>query len=200
MSKTATQSSPDQTLGTPVSPEGRAIPAMPPHSDCLYSLEQLHGALDTMAGTINRQMAGAEPVLVLTVMNGGLVMAGQLLSRLDFLLEVDYVHASRYGDKTEGGQLQWQHEPNMDLQGRRVLFLDDILDRGLTLKALVDYAREKGAASIHTAALIQKRLPEPPAVAADFLGLTVPDRFVYGFGMDYRGYWRNAPGVFVASE
>ncbi|WP_341937042.1 hypoxanthine-guanine phosphoribosyltransferase [Marinimicrobium sp. C2-29] len=183
-----------------MSHEGSAILALPAHCECLYNLEQLHAALDTMALEINQQMAGSDPVLVLTVMNGGLVTAGQLLPRLDFLLEVDYVHASRYGNRIEGGKLQWQHEPNVALEGRRVLFLDDILDRGITLQALVDYAREKGAASVHTAALIQKRLPEPPAVAADFLGLTVPDRFVYGFGMDYRGYWRNAPGVFVASE
>lgn len=199
MPKTAVQSSPAPTLGTPVSREARATSALS-QSDCLYNLEELHAALDAMANAINRQMAGPDPVLVLTVMNGGLVTAGQLLPRLDFLVEVDYVHASRYGDQTEGGELQWQHEPSVDLKGRRVLFLDDILDRGLTLKALIDYAREKGAESIHTAALIQKRLPEPPAVAADFLGLTVPDCFVYGFGMDYCGYWRNAPGVFVASE
>lgn len=200
MPKTAVRSGPDPMTGVPVSREFSAISALPSHSECLYDLAQLHAALDAMAGAINEQMAGPDPVLVLTVMNGGLVTAGQLLPRLNFLLEVDYVHASRYGDKTEGGTLQWQHEPNVELKGRRVLYLDDILDRGITLQALVDYAHEKGAASVHTAALIQKRLPEPPAVAADFLGLTVPDRFVYGFGMDYRGYWRNAPGVFVASE
>lgn len=183
-----------------MSRELSSISALPARSECLYNLTELQAALDAMANAINRQMAGPDPVLVLTVMNGGLVMAGQLLPRLDFLLETDYVHASRYGDNTEGGKLQWQHEPNVDLKGRRVLFLDDILDRGITLQSLVDYAWEKGAISVHTAALIQKRLPEPPAVEADFLGLTVPDRFVYGFGMDYRGYWRNAPGVFVASE
>lgn len=200
MPKTAVLSSQDPTTGVPMKRESSAISTLPAHSECLYNLAELQAALDTMASAINQRMAGPDPVLVLTVMNGGLVMAGQLLPRLDFLLETDYVHASRYGDKTEGGKLQWQHEPNVDLKGRRVLFLDDILDRGITLQALVDYAWEKGAVSVHTAALIQKRLPEPPAVAADFLGLTVPDRFVYGFGMDYRGYWRNAPGVFVATE
>lgn len=173
---------------------------LPARSECLYSQAELEPMMDTMAARIGAEVAGSDPVLVLVVMNGGLVTAGQLLPRFDFLMELDYVHASRYGTALEGGELHWQHKPNVSLEGRRVLLLDDILDRGITLKALVRYVQEHGAVSIKTAALVQKCLPEPPAIEADFVGLEVPDRFVFGFGMDIRGYWRNAPGIYVAPE
>lgn len=176
------------------------LAALPQRSECLYDMETLNGVLDTMAAQINAELAGDDPVLVLVVMNGGLVMAGKLLPRLSFLADLDYVHASRYGAEIEGGELRWQHKPNVSLTGRRVLLLDDILDQGVTLKALVQFVRAQGAASVHTAAFVQKRLDRAPAIAADFVGLTVPDRFVFGFGMDVRGYWRNAPGIFVAPD
>lgn len=178
----------------------RGLEALPTRSERLYSPQELEQVLDTMASQINDVLAGEDPVLVLVVMNGGLVTAGRLVPRLTFLADLDYVHASRYGKDTEGGRLSWQHKPLCSLAGRRVLLLDDILDRGITLKALVEYAHHEGAASVHTAALVQKQLPEAPAIDADFIGLKVPDRFVFGFGMDVRGYWRNAPGIFVAPE
>jgi len=178
----------------------RGLETLPAQSERLYSPQELEQVLDTMAAEINQTLAGEDPVLVLVVMNGGLVTAGKLLPRLSFLADLDYVHASRYGKDTEGGRLSWQHKPIGSLAGRRVLLLDDILDRGITLKALVEYAYHEGAASVHTAALVQKQLPGPPAIEADFVGLMVPDRFVFGFGMDVRGYWRNAPGIFAAPE
>lgn len=183
-----------------MSADYRGLESLPARSERLYSPRELDQVLDTMAAQINAALAGADPVLVLVVMNGGLVTAGKLLPRLTFLADLDYVHASRYGKDTEGGRLSWQHKPMGSLAGRRVLLLDDILDRGITLKALVEYAHHEGATSVHTAALVQKRLPEAPAIAADFVGLMVPDRFVFGFGMDIRGYWRNAPGIFIAPE
>ncbi|WP_347329604.1 hypoxanthine-guanine phosphoribosyltransferase [Marinimicrobium locisalis] len=167
---------------------------------CLHDQASLHHALDRLATDIERTLTGEDPLLVLTVMNGGLVTAGQLLTRLPMALETDYIHASRYGQATEGGALRWVHRPETPLKGRRVLVVDDILDRGLTLSALVDYVRREGARSVHTVALVQKALAQPPAVEADFVGLTVPDRFVFGFGMDWRGLWRNAPGIYIAPE
>ncbi len=164
----------------------------------LYTMADLGEALDRLAQELEAVLAGAEPLLVLTVMNGGLVTAGHLLPRLSVSLEVDYVHATRYGHEQQGGaELRWLHRPETALAGRRVLIVDDILDRGLTLQALVDECRNQGAQSVHTLVLVQKRLSVSPAVEADFVGLTVPDRFVFGFGMDLQGLWRNAPGIYA---
>lgn len=172
----------------------------PDGTTCLHDQESLHRALDRLAADITRAIPGEDPLLVLTVMNGGLVTAGQLLTRLPMALETDYIHATRYGLESEGSELRWVHRPETPLKGRRVLIVDDILDRGLTLKALVEHVREEGVRSVHTVALVQKELPEPAAIEADFVGLTVPDRFVFGFGMDWQGLWRNAPGIYVAPE
>lgn len=176
-------------------------PRLPDDADCLYSMTDLERALDRLAQDIESLLDGPDPLLVLTVMNGGLVTAGHLLPRLAIPLEVDYVHATRYGHRQQGGEeIHWLHWPDTELAGRRVLIVDDILDRGLTLQALVQACREQKVRSVHTVALVQKQLPLSPAVEADFVGLTVPDRFVFGFGMDYQGLWRNAPGIFALPE
>lgn len=173
----------------------------PRGAECLYSLADLERALDRLAQDIQKLLVGSEPLLVLTVMNGGLVTAGHLLPRLSLPLEVDYVHATRYGHSQQGrDELRWLHRPETALAGRRVLIVDDILDRGLTLQALTEAAWRQGATSVHTVALVQKQLSESPAVEADFVGLTVPDRFVFGFGMDYQGLWRNAPGIYALAD
>lgn len=170
----------------------------PDGAERLYSLNELECALDRLAREMENALTGPDPLLVLTVMHGGLVTAGHLLPRLSMPLETDYVHASRYGHRMAGDdQLSWLHRPATPLAGRRVLIVDDILDRGLTLQALVDTCRAQRAHSVHTVAMVQKCLSEPPAIEADFVGLTVPDRFVFGFGMDYQGLWRNAPGIFA---
>lgn len=173
---------------------------LPEGTTCLYDQASLHKALDRLAAEIIAALPAGDPLLVLTVMNGGLVTAGQLLTRLPMALETDYVHATRYGMETEGSELRWLHRPETPLKGRRVLIVDDILDRGLTLKALVEHARAEQVRSVHTVALVQKELPEPAAIEADFVGLMVPDRFVFGFGMDWQGLWRNAPGIYVAPD
>lgn len=179
----------------------RTDPHWPLGAERLYSVAELECALDRLAEGVQSLLAGTEPLLLLTVMNGGLVTAGHLLPRLSLALEVDYVHATRYGHSQQGGdELRWLHRPETALEGRRVLFVDDILDRGLTLQALTEAAWAQGAQSVHTLALVQKQLPEPPAVEADFIGLTVPDRFVFGFGMDYQGLWRNAPGIYALPD
>jgi len=166
-------------------------------SERLYSLTQVDRALDRLAKRLNTDLSGRAPLLVLVVMQGGMVTAGHLLPRLDCVLEVDTLRVTRYGEAPQGGALHWRHKPETPLEGRHVLFIDDILDQGVTLKALVDYAREQGAASVHSAVLARKRLSWPPVIEADFYALEVPDRFVFGFGMDCRGFERNASGIFA---
>lgn len=168
-------------------------------AECLHDRAAVETALDRMAMEITRQLAEADP-LVICVLHGGMPAMGGLLSRLDFPLQVDYLHATRYRGATRGGELHWRVRPEHSLAGRVVLVVDDILDEGLTLAALKDYCREAGAAAVHAAVLVRKELPNPPAAEADFIGLRVGDRYVFGYGMDYKDYLRNAPGIFAVKE
>ena len=168
-------------------------------ADCLASPEQVDAALDRMAAEITAQLADSNP-LVYTVMNGGLIIAGRLLARLNFPLETAYLHASRYGHQLSGNSLlDWRVRPTQDLRGRTVLVLDDILDEGWTLQAILEHLRKEGASEVLSAVLVHKdhQRKARPGMRADFTGVDVADRFVFGCGMDYKGYWRNAPGIYA---
>lgn len=169
------------------------------HSDPVASAAQVDTALDALAQQIADRFAGAFP-LVLALMQGAMVFAGRLLPRLRFPLELDYVHVTRYGAQTQGGDLRWRVAPTAAVKGRAVLALDDILDGGHTLCAVRDRVLELGAASFHCAVLVEKRLACAKPIAADFVGLQVPDRFVFGCGMDARGLWRNLPEIRALRE
>ncbi len=168
-------------------------------ADRLYSLDQLEQALDRMAGEIWSRLEGRNP-LVLCVMNGGLVPFGRLVSRLDFPMQLDYIHATRYRGQTQGGELRWVKRQNEPMQGRSVLIVDDILDEGYTLDALIGECHSQGASEICTAVLAVKLHDRGVGVKADFFGVEVEDRYVFGYGMDYKGYLRNAPGIFAVNE
>jgi hypoxanthine phosphoribosyltransferase len=165
-----------------------------PRSEEVASESAVQAALDRMAHEITAKLAGREP-LVMPVMNGGLVFAGQLLPRLGFALDLSYVHVRRYGRETRGGELVWIAGPHESVTGRTVLLLDDILDEGQTLLAIRSRLYELGAVEVLLAAFAVKIRPERPKVMADFSGIRVPDRFVFGFGMDVGGRWRNLPSV-----
>ena len=165
-------------------------------ADCLATREVMEAALDRMAAAITARLAGTDP-LVLCVMTGGVVVAGLLLPRLNFPLRLSYVHASRYRGATSGGALAWHYRPSDDIRGEQVLVLDDILDEGLTLDAVIHACRDDGAAGVHSAVLVEK--DRPHVCQADVVGLVVPDRYLYGYGLDYKGYFRNAPGIYAVS-
>jgi hypoxanthine phosphoribosyltransferase len=170
-----------------------------PRSDEIVSAEAVQAALDRMARDITARLADRHP-LVVTVLNGGLVFAGQLLPRLPFALEIGYVHVRRYGRETKGGELVWIAGPQESVTGRTVLLLDDILDEGQTLLAIRSRLYELGASEVLLAAFAVKIRPELPKVMADFTGVRVPDRFVFGFGMDVGGRWRNLPSIRALKE
>jgi len=165
-------------------------------ADCLYTLNEIDLALDTLAVSISERYAQSNP-LILCVMNGSVVTTGRLLPRLSFPLELDYIHVTRYGDKTVGGTLNWLHKPTTVLRDRHVILVEDIYDEGVTLKALRDYCEGMQAKSVSCVTLIDKLHDNKIGIAPEFIGLTVPDRYVFGFGMDYQGYWRNAPGIYA---
>jgi hypoxanthine phosphoribosyltransferase len=167
----------------------------------------LHGpaavaeALDRMASEIAAALDGTLPI-VLCVLNGGIIPTGRLLSRLAFPLETDYLHATRYRGKTTGDrEIVWLCKPHLSLRGRTLLLVDDILDEGHTLKAIVEYCRNAGAARVYTAVLVEKLHDRRVAgMTADFIGLAVEDRYVFGCGMDYKGYLRNLDGIFTLGD
>jgi hypoxanthine phosphoribosyltransferase len=167
-------------------------------ADLLVSGSEVSTAIDRIAEEITGQLKESNPVL-LCIMNGGLIFTGQLLTRLLFPLEVDYVHATRYGHETKGTHLHWTVKPQIDLKDRTVLLLDDILDEGVTLAAIADYCRLQGAAKVLMAVLVEKLhlRKVTPGMRADFSGIEVGDRFLFGYGLDYKGYWRNAPGIYA---
>ncbi|MEX1197074.1 MAG: hypoxanthine-guanine phosphoribosyltransferase [Pseudohongiellaceae bacterium] len=167
-------------------------------AECLYSRAEVESAIDRLAEALTEDLAGDNPLL-LCVMNGGIVFSGALLTRLPFRLQLDYVHASRYRGALSGADLHWIHRPGTPLEGRCVLVLDDILDEGDTLAGIRDWCLEQGAARVVTAVLVDKQhdrrctaLPE-----ADHTALYAEDRYLFGYGMDCREYWRNAPGIFA---
>lgn len=168
-------------------------------ADCLHDQAAVEKALDCMAEEINRDMA-VDDVIVICVMNGGLVTSGLLLPRLDFALRVDYMHASRYRERTSGDELHWKVEPSQSLAGRNLLIVDDILDEGYTLDAILRFCGQANPASVRTAVLIQKLHDRGVRPPVEYVGLTVPDRYVFGYGMDYKGYWRNARGIYAVAE
>jgi hypoxanthine phosphoribosyltransferase len=165
-----------------------------PASEEIVDAGRVQASLDRMAREITGRLAGRQP-LVITVLNGGLVFAGQLLPRLPFALETSYVHVRRYGRESKGGELVWIAGPQESVTGRAVLLLDDILDEGQTLLSIRSRLLELGAAEVLLAVFAVKVRHGPPKVMADFSGIRVPDRFVFGFGMDVAGLWRNLPSV-----
>ena len=167
-------------------------------ADCLFDKKEVYRALDTMAEEITKDLKKSNP-LVLCLMTGGLVPTSELLIRLDFPLELDYIHASRYGGDTRGTDLTWRAKPKQSLAGRDVLVIDDILDEGETLKAIVEFCQGEKVNRLFTAVLVDKNHDRKTGMKkADYVGLEVPDRYVFGFGMDYKGYLRNVPGIYAA--
>jgi hypoxanthine phosphoribosyltransferase len=167
-------------------------------ADCLVSEQEVQAAISKMAKDITSRLKDSNPLLF-CVMNGGLIFTGQLLPKLQFPIQAEYLHATRYRQETTGGILDWKLRPDADMNGRTVLIVDDILDEGTTLCAIADYCRTHGAKEVYTAALVDKNHDRKaqPDLKADFTGLEVEDRFLFGYGMDYKGYWRNAPGIYA---
>ncbi len=169
---------------------------------CIYTANEVEAALDKMAKKIHDEFCDKNPIL-LCVMIGGMVPMGNLLPRLDFPLEVDYIHATRYRGEVRGTELIWKFKPTTSFEGRSVLIVDDILDGGITLQCIVDYIKEQDASEVKTAVLVDKPMKRVPEglQQADFVGLDVEDYYIFGYGMDYHEYLRNAPGIFrVADE
>ena len=168
-------------------------------SELIHSAQAVEAAIERLASQINASLSGSNPV-VMCVMGGAVVFAGQLLPKLNFALEVDYVQASRYHNQTQGQQLVWKMMPRDNVRGRTVLLLDDILDEGHTMAAIKQKCLEQGAERVVIAVLTEKVLDHAKPIVADFVGLVVPNRYVFGCGMDVHGWWRNLPAIYALKD
>jgi hypoxanthine phosphoribosyltransferase len=170
-------------------------------AECIHDMAAINEALDRMAVKITQKLKDSNP-LILCVMIGALIPTGHLLTRLNFPLEVDYIHATRYRGTTRGGDLHWLVEPRQSLKGRTVLIVDDIMDGGLTLAAIMDYCKQSDAKEVYSAVMVNKiRTREAGVVSEpDFTGLDTEDKFLFGFGLDYEEYLRNAPGIYAVAK
>ncbi|MBT3530007.1 MAG: hypoxanthine-guanine phosphoribosyltransferase [Gammaproteobacteria bacterium] len=176
------------------------IIAVSSRARCLLDESQVENGLDRMAVKISESLSELNPILM-CIMNGGLIVSGKLATRLNFPLEIDYLHATRYRDKTTGADLEWKSYPNLDLTNRVVLLVDDILDEGATLEKIINYCNSQGASSVYSAVLLDKKhTRKVPGLLADFVGFEIDDFYLYGYGMDYKGHLRNANGVFAIDE
>jgi hypoxanthine phosphoribosyltransferase len=173
-----------------------AVLAARQRAELLVSAADVLAAIERLAVRLSLRLGDANPIF-LAVMHGALPLAGALLPRLNFPLQVGYLHVGRYRQATRGGELEWHAEPGYAIRHRTVVLLDDVLDRGDTLAGLVDWAADAGAREVVTAVLVDKRVNAPRKVQADYAALQCPDRFLFGCGMDFQGYWRNLPAIYA---
>jgi len=168
-------------------------------ADLIVSAIEVDAAVARMAADITARLGNAMP-LVLSVMGGAVVFTGHILPRLRFPLEFDFLHVTRYGDATRGGDIRWLVKPRTSVVGRTVLVLDDILDEGITLAAIRDGLLADGAKEVLCAVFSDKNIGRTKPLAADFVGVTLPNRYVFGYGMDVSGAWRNLPEIYALKE
>ena len=171
-------------------------------AELIYSTKQIQQAIELLAEKINKKLENiSEPVIILPIMNGGLIISGHLITKLNFPVELDYIHATRYRNKISGSELQWKVKPQNSLKDRTLLVIDDIYDEGHTLQAVLNFCEFEEAAQVYSAVLVEKNHPRPKALLkTDFVGMSVEDRYVFGFGMDYKGYHRNLNAIYAVSE
>lgn len=162
----------------------------------IYSADTVAAAVNQMAVCITETMSDQYP-LILCVMGGAVVFTGHLLPQLQFPLSFDYLQVTRYQNTTQGGTISWKVFPQENLRGRVVLVLDDILDEGITLVAIRERVMNCGAKAFYSAVLADKDIGKAKPLQADFVGLMLPDRYVFGFGMDIKGAWRNLPAIYA---
>lgn len=169
-------------------------------SKCVYSKAEVESAFDRMAANITAKLSDTNPIFICVVI-GGIIPLGNLLPRLDFPLEVDYVHATRYQKALKGRELHWLAKPQCNMKDRTIVIVDDVLDGGVTLTEIIKFCEEAGAKNIYSAVLVDKKDArlEGGLPHADFCGLEASNHYLFGYGMDYKGYLRNAPGIYMVA-
>ena len=165
-------------------------------SSVLYSNREIHLANKNIAEEINRDIK-SDALYVLTVMNGGFYFSAHLIPLLKHNIYHDYIHATRYGNKEYGGLLRWIREPEDIIKGKNILIIDDILDEGITLSEIISKCKKMGAKNIFYTALFNKLIDKEKSLFPSYHVLNVPNKFVFGFGLDYQGFGRSLPDLHI---
>jgi len=168
-------------------------------ADLLCAADEVDRAVERMASDISAKLKDEFPV-VLSVMGGAAVFTGRLLPLLAFPLEFGAIEVTRYNNDTQGREISWRLAPRDNVRDRTVLVVDDILDEGITLAAIRQKLAEMGAKRVLAAVLADKEIGRAKPAHADFVGVTVPNRYVFGFGMDAYGLWRNLPAIYALKD
>jgi hypoxanthine phosphoribosyltransferase len=172
------------------------IQALISKSSVIYSEIEIKIVIQNIADQVN-QTIKTDDLYVLCVMNGALIFAGQLLPRLEKNIQYNYIHATRYASSLTGGPIHWLVKPPIDIEGKTVLILDDILDEGITLREIAATCLAMKAKAIFTAVLFDKEIVKEKSYLPNFIGLKVPNRFVFGYGLDCKGLGRNLPHLYA---
>lgn len=169
------------------------------NAELMVPSDVLTATIKDMAKAITAELSNRYP-LVLCVMGGAVVFTGQLLPLLNFPLDFDYLHVTRYNRALQGGCIHWKVFPQINVKERVVLVLDDVLDKGLTLAAIRQHMLKRGVKAFYSAVLADKAIDQEKPIQADFVGMTLPDRYLFGYGMDIGGLWRNLPAIYAIRE
>jgi hypoxanthine phosphoribosyltransferase len=168
-------------------------------ADEIFTAQDVRAAVERMAGEISRRLKDEFPI-VLSVMGGAAVFTGQLLPLLRFPLEFGAIEVTRYNNDIQGREITWRLAPRDNVRDRVVLVVDDILDEGITLAAIRERLLKMGARTVMNAVFCDKEIGHDKPVVADFVGVKCPNRYVFGFGMDAYGLWRNLPSIYALKD
>jgi hypoxanthine phosphoribosyltransferase len=160
-------------------------------SSVVASRETVAAAVERLAREVNA-FYGDQEIILVAVMTGAIIPAAWLAPRLQMPIRMDFIHATRYAGQTQGGELDFRVPPRLNLQGQDVLIVDDIYDVGLTLELIERFCLARGARSVNSAVLVRKKHGrETAGELPRFIGLDVPDKYVFGCGMDVLEHWRH---------
>jgi hypoxanthine phosphoribosyltransferase len=166
-------------------------------ADCIFTHSEIEKKIDNLSQLITKDLYDHNPIFI-CILNGGLLFSASLLSKLSFPLQVDYMHLTRYQGDLSGSEIRWFAKPQLDLKGRVVILLDDILDLGISMQAAKEYCALQGAEKVFSVVLLKKKLQDELQVeTADYVGFECPDKYVFGFGMDYKNYCRNLNAIYA---
>jgi hypoxanthine phosphoribosyltransferase len=169
-------------------------------SQLVYTHEEIVSAIDLLAKKLNRQFKNKK-ALILPVLTGAIPFVGMLLPRLSFAIEVNYFHVSRYQNNIGTNQIKITHQPSPEsVFNQEILVVDDILDEGITLKLINEHLMTIKPKSITNIVLFEKQLDIKKEISAHYVGLVVPDAYVFGFGLDFNGAGRNIPDLYAFNE
>lgn len=169
----------------------------PDFANCLYTTDEIDTGIEELALRVADDLKNSNPLFI-CIMNGAMFFCTSLLKHFNFPLQLDYLHLTRYQDGRSSDSLEWKVKPHFKIQGRHVVLLDDILDEGKSLRAAHSFCVEQGAASVKSFVLLKKNRKDKMACfeVNDYV-FACPDLYVFGYGMDYKHYWRNSNAIYT---